>query len=99
MRLAAPAAAWQTNGVPAVAPRYPRRDHCGRVGPARSGVRMDQVEDDDSDHQSENHGEEAITVGCLAVARQFTFLGLYIAVSGYRKVRKTAPDATRSPEN
>ncbi len=50
-------------------PQIPRRDHCGRIGLARSVMRMDQVEDDDSDYESENHGEDAITVACL-VANQ-----------------------------
>src|SRR6266851_7460825 len=79
-------------------PQIPRRDHCGRIGLARSVMRMDQVEDDDSDYESENHGEDAITVACLAVARKLTFGGLYIAVSGYRTVRKPAQGAAGNQE-
>src|SRR5258707_3132590 len=61
-------------------------------------MRMDNIENDHSDYQSENHGDDASTVACLAVARKLACSGFHVAVSGYRTVRIPAKSAAGSKE-
>jgi hypothetical protein len=61
-------------------------------------MRVDQIEDDNDDHEGENYGDNAAAVPCLAVAGNLPFRRFDVAVRGYGAIGEPAKRAAGSQE-
>jgi hypothetical protein len=59
---------------------------------------MEQIEDDNDDHEGENYGDNAATVPCLAIAGNLLFRRLNVTVRGYGAIGIPAKRTAGSEE-
>jgi hypothetical protein len=59
---------------------------------------MDQIEDDEDNHEGENYGDNAATVPCLAVAGNLPFRGLNVTMRGNGAIGEPAERTAGSEE-